>query len=78
MSKRIPQSITSILGAIYVTAGSISPANGDDEKLNILLIIGDDVGYSDLSPYGSEIATPNIASLAEEGVIFTNYHTPPA
>jgi arylsulfatase A-like enzyme len=45
---------------------------------NILLIIGDDVGFSDLSPYGSEVDTPNIQALADEGVVFTNYHTPPA
>lgn len=45
---------------------------------NILLIIGDDVGFSDLSPFGGEIDTPNLAALAAEGVIFTNYHTPPA
>ena len=48
------------------------------DRPNILLIIGDDVGFSDLSPFGSEIHTPNLAALAGEGVIFTNYHTPPA
>lgn len=45
---------------------------------NIVLLIGDDVGFSDLSPFGSDIDTPNIARLASEGISFTNYHTPPA
>ena len=45
---------------------------------NILLIISDDVGFSDLSPFGGETDTPHLAALADEGMIFTNYHTPPA
>lgn len=47
-------------------------------RLNILLIVLDDVGYSDLSPYGSEINTPNISRLADEGILFTNFHAAPA
>ena len=42
---------------------------------NIVLILADDLGYTDISPFGSEINTPNIARLAAEGLSFTNYHT---
>ena len=42
---------------------------------NIVLILADDLGFSDIAPYGSEIQTPNISRLADEGVMFTNYHT---
>jgi len=42
---------------------------------NILLIIADDLGYSDLGSFGSNIRTPNIDRLANEGTIFTNFHT---
>ena len=42
---------------------------------NIVLILADDLGFSDIAPYGSEILTPNISRLADEGVQFTNYHT---
>jgi arylsulfatase A-like enzyme len=42
---------------------------------NIVLILADDLGFTDISPFGSEISTPNIASLAKAGVSFTNYHT---
>ena len=45
-----------------------------DIKPNILLIIGDDMGFSDLGVYGSEVATPNIDALASEGLRFTNFH----
>lgn len=44
------------------------------ERPNILLIMADDMGYSDLGCYGSEIETPNIDRLADEGVRFTNFY----
>lgn len=45
------------------------------ERPNVVLILADDLGYTDISPFGSEINTPNIARLAAEGIAFTNYHT---
>ena len=42
---------------------------------NILVLMGDDFGYSDIGPFGSEITTPNLDTLAKEGKILTNYHT---
>jgi arylsulfatase A-like enzyme len=42
---------------------------------NIVLILADDLGFSDLASYGSEIHTPSISTLAEQGLSFTNYHT---
>lgn len=52
-----------------------TPASAQDGRPNIVLILADDLGFSDTAPYGSEIDTPNIARLAAEGVRFTNYHT---
>ncbi len=42
---------------------------------NIVLILADDLGFTDTAPYGSEIQTPNISKLADEGLRFNNYHT---
>lgn len=42
------------------------------EKPNILVVLFDDLGYSDLGCYGGEIATPNIDSLAKHGLRFTH------
>lgn len=42
---------------------------------NILLIVADDMGYSDVGAFGGEIDTPNIDALARSGVTFTNFHT---
>lgn len=44
---------------------------------NIVVVLMDDLGFSDLSPYGSEIDTPNVDRLAAEGIRFTNYHVTP-
>jgi len=41
---------------------------------NIVFILADDLGYSDLGCYGSEIATPNLDSLAENGLRFTQFY----
>ena len=42
---------------------------------NIVLILADDLGYTDIAPYGSEVNTPSLSALAEQGLSFTNYHT---
>ncbi|MFT7618316.1 MAG: arylsulfatase A-like enzyme, partial [Planctomycetota bacterium] len=44
---------------------------------NILLIVADDLGYSDLGCYGGEIDTPNLDTLAKQGVRFTEFHVNP-
>ncbi len=44
------------------------------QKPNIVLILGDDIGYSDIGPFGSEIKTPNLDRLADEGVRFSNFY----
>ncbi len=43
------------------------------DKPNIIVIMADDMGYSDLGCYGGEILTPNIDQLAQEGVRFTGF-----
>ncbi len=45
-----------------------------ENRPNIVLILVDDMGYSDLSCYGGEINTPNIDALAYEGLRFTNFY----
>lgn len=41
---------------------------------NILLISADDLGWSDIGCYGSEVQTPNLDELARQGVRFTQFH----
>jgi arylsulfatase len=42
---------------------------------NIVFILADDLGYTDIAPYGSEVNTPTLSALAQQGMRFTNYHT---
>ncbi|KAI9703928.1 MAG: hypothetical protein M1820_005710 [Bogoriella megaspora] len=43
-------------------------------KPNFLIVVADDLGYSDVGTYGSEIKTPYVDKLAEDGVRFTDFH----
>ena len=60
-----------ILFSFLVAAGSGLAA---DKRPNILLILADDLGYSDLGCYGGEIATPNLDRLASHGMRFTQFY----
>ncbi|KAF2725214.1 arylsulfatase [Polychaeton citri CBS 116435] len=46
-----------------------------DSKPNVLIIVADDLGFSDLGCFGSEIKTPNLDSIAREGLRFTDFHS---
>ena len=48
---------------------------GIDHRPNILLIVADDLGYSDIGSYGSEISTPNLDQLANNGLRFSSFYT---
>ena len=41
---------------------------------NVLLILADDLGWSDLGYYGGEIHTPNLDALAQDGLRFTQFY----
>jgi arylsulfatase A-like enzyme len=58
-----------LIGSCAVVA---APATGT--RPNILIILSDDMGFSDLGCYGSEIKTPNLDKLAAEGVRFTQFY----
>ncbi|MEM8935989.1 MAG: arylsulfatase [Pseudomonadota bacterium] len=44
------------------------------KRPNFLIIVADDLGYSDLGAYGGEINTPNLDRLSKEGLLFTNFY----
>ncbi len=50
---------------------------GSSERPNILLIVVDDMAFSDLGSFGGEIPTPNLDRLAYAGIRFTNFHGAP-
>ncbi|MEO0650439.1 MAG: arylsulfatase [Planctomycetota bacterium] len=60
------------LGAALVTTAACQ--KDEPRRPNILILIADDMGYSDIGAFGSEIETPNIDRLANEGMSLTNFH----
>jgi arylsulfatase len=55
---------------VLVTAGNLHAA----DEPNIVVILADDMGFSDLGCYGGEITTPNLNRLAANGVRFTQFY----
>ena len=55
--------------------GAATLAAAATSQPNILLIVADDLGFSDIAPYGGEMPTPNLARLAAEGTRFLDFHT---
>ena len=45
---------------------------------NFLVIVADDLGFSDVGAFGGEIKTPNIDSITKDGIRFTDFHAAPA
>jgi arylsulfatase len=71
--------IAAVAGALALTtatAQSASPsAPATAKRPNIVLILGDDLGFSDIGAFGSEIKTPNLDSLAMSGLRCTQFYT---
>jgi arylsulfatase len=60
-----------LLAALGIATATATAAA---EKPNIILIMVDDMGFSDIRPYGGEIDTPNLDSLAKNGLRFTQFY----
>ena len=64
-----------LLAPLAFTAQLSASGKSQSSLPNILLIVADDVGYTDISNFGGEIQTPNIDAVATQGVRFSNFHT---
>ena len=74
-----PRSILVLL-VVFLTAcdDSNTARQAENDLPNILLIVADDLGFSDSSPYGGEISTPSLQSLADDGIVLSNFYAAPA
>src|SRR2546430_16934958 len=52
----------------------ITPSAAQEKRPNVVLILADDMGYSDIGCYGSEIPTPNLDALASNGLRFRQFY----
>ncbi len=65
--------LLALLG-VLLPADRIHCAAPPARRPNVLLILADDLGFSDLGCYGGEIATPNLDQLAKNGLRFTQFY----
>ncbi len=63
-----------LLISILITACNKQKKNESKSRPNIIVIMADDLGYSDLGCYGGEIETPNLDKLAKGGIRFTQFY----
>ncbi|MCC6590631.1 MAG: sulfatase-like hydrolase/transferase [Bryobacterales bacterium] len=57
---------------LQAAAGAAAAAPRGAKRPNVMIILADDMGFSDAGCYGGEIDTPNLDSLAARGLRFTN------
>ena len=78
-SHKLALRLAGLLALIAIFAACIEPhdalAADASRRPNIVIILGDDLGYADMGAFGSEIRTPNLDALAKNGVRFTNFYT---
>src|SRR5690349_10759443 len=55
----------------------VAPASAADQRPNVLLIVADDLGYSDIGAFGGEIATPHLDQLARTGLRLNQFYASP-
>lgn len=67
--------IPSLCCALFLCLVSIHTLAAPSARPNIVFILADDLGYTDIAPYGSEVNTPSLSALADQGVRFSNFHT---
>ncbi|MBI4625939.1 MAG: arylsulfatase [Verrucomicrobia bacterium] len=72
--KKIAVSTWRLCFALTAGVPGLQAAVPAPQKPNVIIILADDVGYSDLGCYGGEIATPNLDALASGGVRFTQFY----
>lgn len=73
--RQLPRRLSRVLLAVMCAACSpFSVAASATIRPNIVVLVADDWGYSDVGSFGSEIATPSIDKLAEEGLRFSSFH----
>jgi arylsulfatase len=63
-----------LLAALFLAVGLAPPATAAADRPNVVLVYADDLGFSDLGCYGSEIATHNLDQLAARGLRFTQFY----
>lgn len=73
-SRGLARLLAALPFALGVAAPAPASAQARDERPNIVIVLADDLGYSDVGSYGGEIRTPNLDALAAGGLRFTQFY----
>jgi arylsulfatase len=80
-SSKVKQLVVGVIAMAVINCSNANQLSQDSNQVkaikkqpNVILILADDLGYSDIGPYGSEIETPNLEKLANAGLKMTNFH----
>lgn len=70
MHNRLLPLLVTLLSAVGVTG-----VHAQDQRPNLVVIMADDLGFADVGCFGSEIQTPNLDALAQDGLRFTQFYS---
>src|SRR5689334_12263125 len=71
----LPKALCTAAAITVLAMPPVSTAADAPRRPNIVVILGDDLGFADMGSFGSEIKTPNFDALASDGVRFANFYT---
>jgi arylsulfatase len=63
-----------LISFIALLLAPLAALQAATDKPNIILMLADDMGFSDIAPYGGDIHTPNLQRLSDEGLRFTQFY----
>lgn len=72
--------VVCLTGTVILQSCSNSTQQKEESKTskpNVLIIVADDLGFSDISPFGGNIQTPVLDKLSKESLLFSNFHVLP-
>lgn len=59
---------------LFLAAAACTMAEGQEERPNVVVILADDLGFTDLGSFGGEIQTPHLDALASEGLRYSKFY----
>ncbi len=72
--KNVKALIQTVIASVFLCGLAATAMAASEKKPNILIIVADDMGFSDIGCYGGEIHTPNLDRLAANGLRFTQFY----
>jgi arylsulfatase len=69
--------VIALIFGLLACSSDTKKTNENNQRPNVLIIVADDLGFSDVGCFGGNIETPSIDAIAKEGIMFSNFHVLP-